>query len=531
MNTIEERVRAATRAAADTVPPDSVPPLRLRSAHLARSRWDSRSFASLWAPRLAPVAAALAVVTVAIAMVVVGRNVSQTGTGPGSGSSGPGQMVAGPPASSYVASGLVPRYYVTIESHGNPNLNPSYAVVRATATGAAVATIQPAIPHGTIVAVTFAADDQRFVLDEQPWTPAESDFAPRTFYMYRLDSSGHPGRGAKLRLSVPRGELMTGFALSPGADKLAIAVEPDNVKSEPDLEEIRLYNLPGSTPRIWSAQGAVGFGGDDARSLSWADNGRTLAFDWTADGPGIQVGVRLLNTDTGGGNLLADSRPAVSLLNQRSLVPVPVPSSTASPGFVSSPGQPLVSASGLASAPPSPTPGSALASPAPGPSLASPAPGPTLASPPPERTLVSSGTETTLVTPATLPYGISGKPLACQEDSILTPDGSVIICGAIETLKTILKATGKSLTVNSDVETGFLEYSTATGKVTRILGHWRFDNVNDSIDVLWTNSSGSVLIGVIPSAHGNGRVGIISGNQFTPLPTQSAPVSPDSGTW
>jgi len=48
--------------------------------------------------------------------------------------------------------------------------------------------------------------------------------------------------------------------------------------------------------------------------------------------------------------------------------------------------------------------------------------------------------------------------------------------------------------------------------------------------VLWSNPSGTVLIAVIPTA-GDGQVGIISGNRFTPLKARSASVSPDSGTW
>ncbi len=51
------------------------------------------------------------------------------------------------------------------------------------------------------------------------------------------------------------------------------------------------------------------------------------------------------------------------------------------------------------------------------------------------------------------------------------------------------------------------------------------------LDVLWSNASGSVLIGVIPDS-GGGRVGVISGNEFTPLsicPGGSA--SPYLNTW
>lgn len=52
-----------------------------------------------------------------------------------------------------------------------------------------------------------------------------------------------------------------------------------------------------------------------------------------------------------------------------------------------------------------------------------------------------------------------------------------------------------------------------------------------SVDVLWSNASGSVLIGVIPDS-GAGRAGVISGNDFTPLPLPGAASAAfESGTW
>jgi len=422
-------------------------------------------------------------------------------------------MTAGPPVSSYVASGQVPRYYVTIESRGNPNFKPSYAVMRATVTGAALATIQASAAHGTVVAVTAAADDRTFVLDEQPFVAADvlanQGFEPRTFYLVRLGASGQPGTPTRLPMTVPGGEMMTGFALSPDGSKLAIAVEPDNVSNDPNLQQVRAYTLATGAVQTWSADGTIGFGPDDARSLSWASDGRTLAFFWAAAGAGAHTSVRLLDTQTGGGNLMADSRPAVSLVNQP--LPVLVPTTVSSPtasAYESAP----ATASGLASSP-EPT---AVSSSAPAPAAASvgPTPAPSTAVP----YIASSGG--------------TASSLACEEDSIITSDGSLIVCGAIETLKTAENTSHGQFSLLSDVETGFVEYSAATGKVTRILGHWTFDNERyDSVDVLWSNASGSVLIGVIPSANGYGRVGVISGNEFTPLPAPAASVSPDSGTW
>lgn len=501
MNTLEERVRAATRAAGDTVAPDSVPPLRLPSGDPGRSRGGSRSSASVWARRLAPLGAALAVVAVAIAMVTLGQAVHKSAAPPSPAPTGPGPVQAGPAAASYAAAGQVPPYYVSIESHGNPNFNPSYAVVRSTATGSALATIA-APGGGTVVTATASADDRTFVLDEQPWVPPQSHanqfFEPRTFILFRLDASGQPGMLTRLSMSVPSGALMTGFALSPDASQLAIAVEPNNDKADPGLQQIRVYSLATGAVRTWSADGTIGFGPDDARSLSWADDERTLAFDWAGNGPGVHVGVRLLDTRSGGGDLLANSRQAVSLIDQAPSTPIPTPGITSlAPSW---------------SASPSPSAGASLA----------PSTSPALANP-----TASSGP---IASPDASPVGHPQS--ACQQDSIITLDGTTIICGAIAATDESAGPTGNGgVNLQRGAVTGFFEFSLATGRATRILGYWRFGKVGAlSVDVLWSNASGSVLIGVIPDA-GGGRVGVISGNEFTPLSISPASASPYLNTW
>ena len=478
MNTleIEDRVRAATRAAADTVAPDSVPPLRLPF----RSRSASRS---VWGRRLAPLAAAVAVVAVAIAMVMVGRTVNHSTGGNGAASASvsarPGPVRPGPALSAYVASGAVPRYYVSIESIGNPSFNPSYAVVRATATGSAINTVAAAGDR-TVVAVTAASNDKTFILDEQPRVSpssnAEQSFEPRSFVRMSIGSDGNVLSLAALPLSVPAGQLMTGFALSPDGTKLAIAVQPDNNKREPDLTEVKVITLATGATLTWTANGTIGFGPDDARSLSWTANERTLAFDWAASGPGVHTGVWLLNLETGGGSLMAHSREAVTLMNQAPIAVTPLPVTTRLAGSTSYAGS------------------------------TSPAGQPT-----------STASEP------------SATPPTCQEDSVITPDGSSIVCGAITALNETVKTNGGGL--QRGAETAYFEYSVASGKVTRVLGHWTFGRVGAlSVEVLWSNASGSVLIGVIPDS-GGGRVGVISGNEFTPLRATVASEPSLSGTW
>jgi WD40-like Beta Propeller Repeat len=285
MNTIEDRIRAAARAAADTVTPDDVPPLRLP----ARRAWRSWSFGSAWTRRLAPAAAAVAVAVVVIAALTVTRAMHNSAP------------VPSPPAtgtiSSLVASGQVPRYYVAINAGGD-------AVVRATATGRTLATIRPSAPASMIVAVTAAANDRTFVLDEQqyavPETSARQAIQTRNFYSFRLNSAGQPG-APNLILTLPAGQKVTGIALSPDGSMFALAVD----RSQDNLG-INVYGVTShDTFRSWTATaGTIGYGTDDAKSLSWTKDGSTLAFAWDGNG------VRLLNVKASSDNLLTASRAA-----------------------------------------------------------------------------------------------------------------------------------------------------------------------------------------------------------------------------
>jgi hypothetical protein len=296
MNLIEDRIRAAARAAAETVAPDSVPPLELPAARrrrFGRGRRGARSPGATWptwTPRLAPLAAALAVIAIVITVVTASPPTHQGGPDLVTGAAGP-DVPLGPPVSTYVRSGKVPSYFVT--------LTPSGAAVHLTLSGAAVATIPLSLAGGTVVAVTAAGDDRTFVLAEQG-----QDRKAVTFYQVRLSSSGRPSAPARLPMSVADGRAMTGLALSPDGTKLAIAVAPGGV------QQVRLYPIHGGAGRTWSATGGTIGEHFATWSLSWPASQRTLAFNWSA---GQTTSVRLLNLGTAGGSLLAASRPAVTL--------------------------------------------------------------------------------------------------------------------------------------------------------------------------------------------------------------------------
>jgi hypothetical protein len=237
-----------------------------------------------------------------------------------------------------------------------------------------------------------------------------------SFYQVRLGSSGRPGATARLPVSVQAARTITGLALSPDGTRLAIAIQPRN-----GLTQVTLYPVHGGPVRTWSATGGAIRGDISIRSLSWAADQHTLAFDWSA---GLIDSVRLLDTGSSGGSLLAASHPAVSVSNS------------------AGPGQTLY---------------------------------------------------------------------RCTVGMIITPDGSAVICPD----DTIIKIAQDRSETHS---TGFPEFSTATGRVTRIVGHWAQDQPGDAVveNVLWSDASGRVLIGIVGSGGGH-WVGIISGNTFTPL--------------
>jgi len=428
MTRIEDRLRdyyevRARAVEADAIRP-SVRPAPGRSRALPRLRTLPRR------TLVAPLAAAAAVAAVSITAVALG-SANHPGQTP------PSLPAGGKSIAQLVSAGVIPPRFVTITADGGS----SYAAVRSTATGARLATIRPSVPHGTIVAVTGAADDRTFVLAEQklPVTRTASlNIDHGSFFLLRLRSDGT--REALTELPVNAGDGVNAMALSADGTKLAIASRLDSGSAE-----LRVYTLATGAVRTWSAGGSGfvgdGLGGpDDAASVSWAADGRHLLFNWV--GKTTDEYERLLDTSLGGSSLLADSRLVLT-------IPSPV-----------------------------------------------------------------------------------GQPLFCQGDVVITPDGSALICPGL---------TERDPANSNDDTVFFREYSTATGKAVRQLGAWTFYHTDQfRLGALWTNSSGSVIIGVIPTPSqsqsgptagptpdpdvtpspppgSSPRIGVIIGGTFTPL--------------
>lgn len=190
MTPLEDRVRDAIRARAAEVPPDAVPPLRLPDRAWTGRAWAGRAWAGrAWVAPLAAavgVAAALAVVFALTGVLHSGRSASGHRFG----------------------LATLPRYYVGLTftsgsrfgGYGQLSTPQTKAVIRATATGRALATVTPPWPYGTFAGITAAGDDRTFVVAAQKLAriPLDGAFTvPATrFFLLRLGPGLPAGRWA-----------------------------------------------------------------------------------------------------------------------------------------------------------------------------------------------------------------------------------------------------------------------------------------------------------------------------------------------
>jgi hypothetical protein len=364
MNTLEDRVRAATRATAAEIAPGSIPPLSLSARH--QPRRDLHQRLALGGPGdgrsrrrrlLVPAAAAAAVVAVVAGALVVTRTATggsrlPAGTfplaaAPTSGTGSGGAASGGARAEDNAQVDALPPYYVSLEP-GSLSDGSTHAVVRATATGKALATITPPSPYPNFDAVTAAADDRTFVLaaandgalrQEQlaqgmrqrgsshaPGTPrpASVTVPPVKFFLLRLDPAAGTAKLSALPVpGEPAGEIGD-IALAPDGSRLAIGLSTNTE------QEITVVNLRTGSARTWRGQfppgtdtqgnyymSGVVLGGNP---LSWTADGQTLAFEEMAPlrrqaqpvRPVYSIQVRLLDTAAAGDDLSSSRAVAIS---------------------------------------------------------------------------------------------------------------------------------------------------------------------------------------------------------------------------
>jgi hypothetical protein len=290
MNDIEDRLRAAARAAADTVPAGTAPPLRLPPRPGGHFSLPGRLGPLVGRMVIAPTAAAAAVAAVVTVSLVVTGGASRSGParpGPAPALSGSVTSCAtasaapgAPPGMTTVSAALasVPPYYVVLTRLDASRRNA--AVVRDTATGAVLATLTPPSPYGMFTQVTAAADDRTFVLAAAPPLNGQSG-QPTGFFLLCLNAVGQPAAGlTALPITAEQyGTDVTGLALAPDASKLAIVVSTGRA-DDPGSSDIVIFTLAtaSATEWQWRTSGWIGNWKPSGSPLSWTANGQTLAF-------------------------------------------------------------------------------------------------------------------------------------------------------------------------------------------------------------------------------------------------------------
>ena len=299
----EERLRAATRAAADTVAPGSAPPLQLPPDP------EGRRFPQAWFLRgrlrrrrlgaLTPLAAAAAVIIVLAGAVAVAHGQ-------------PVHRAAAPPGHHESLLAQLPPYYVT-EAGDGPLGDATHVQVRATATGKVLATVRPPRPDTVFRQVSAAGNGHEFVLLASQWRNkrlksggADWFTSANRFFLLRFDADTHVPILSALPIPPHVAQTETGFALSRDGLKLAVAQSMSS-PGRAATPEIQVFNLVTGTVKTWTWPDGwpvviriPGAG----QVMSWAEDG-TLAFQQRT---GFSAQVRLLDTNGPGGSLQADSR-------------------------------------------------------------------------------------------------------------------------------------------------------------------------------------------------------------------------------
>jgi hypothetical protein len=319
MKEIEDRLRAAAQAAADTVSQGSAPPLRLPALPGSRFSLPGRLRPRAGRRMIAPVAAAAAVAAVVtVSLVVTGGELrsgpaqapGETATSCATSSPAPSTtssatpnapssatpsstssatpsttpststlsavsstMLSAPDPAAQAVLASVPPYYVVLTRPPGTE-----AMVRATDTGAVLATLAPPSPYGMFTAVTAAANDRTFVLAAAP-SPTDRRGGDSTgLFLLCLNAAGQPTAGlTALPITAgPAAADVTGIALSPDASRLAVVVSQGN----PVNSEIVVVTLAtgSATEWQWPTSGWVGNWKSNGSPLSWTANGQTLAF-------------------------------------------------------------------------------------------------------------------------------------------------------------------------------------------------------------------------------------------------------------
>jgi hypothetical protein len=282
MNSVEDQVRAATRAEAATM--REVRPLRLPPAPGAAPARRPAFRTRRWRGWMVPITAAVAVVAVAIALVIV-RDISN---GPVVPATGPALAPTVPPQYYVAVSGTPVGWYAYAPLTGENNIPPNDLVVGDTVTGQKLATL--AAPAGTEWAgVTAAADDRTFAAFAEP--AADRPGLAGRWYLVRLT----PGAASPAKLTQLPIEPLSdvgAMALSRSGKELAIVIAASQSERNPNQtgeKSLCVYSVATGdlVHHCWSTDTTENktfffYGGYQPGqlnpSLTWIDGDNAIAF-------------------------------------------------------------------------------------------------------------------------------------------------------------------------------------------------------------------------------------------------------------
>jgi hypothetical protein len=257
MSTIEDRLREAFRADAQTVRPVAVRPFSRagqRSQHSLRGR--------LRAKVTVPVAAAAAVAIIAVGTsVVLPRLVASHG----SHARRPGLLGQGFP-DGRMPSGPPPNYFVAVTNPPNTDGYDTVLSVINAATGQVTGRLSAPGPHRFFQAVAALGNDRTYV------TAARGPGCDTRFYKFTLTAQGKPTGFAPLAIPAVPGQPHPGSTLAASSDGSVIAFNTYPCSGPRQLNgQLGVINLASRTVTTWSYR----FPANPA-SLSFAAEARLL---------------------------------------------------------------------------------------------------------------------------------------------------------------------------------------------------------------------------------------------------------------
>lgn len=271
MNTMEDRLRDAYRAAADTVPPDSLPDLGVQVIRPARRRRRRPQFA------LPVVAAAATAVVVAAAVVLAPHALARHNT------------TVPPRAAAAAAGSPLPPYTVVIQD--------SALFVYKTTSGTITATVN--VPNGQqFEEVTADGNDRTFLVSTS--LTSMSDCAA-TFYRLQLSADGTPGQLTPV-LTL---NGYTPSAMTVAGGTFAYSVPHCGTSGHQNDNTVIGYVAAGG--RHWSFT----LSEDYANTLALSPKTGLLAFPMAIPGSGLNEEGMVLNTASRSGPIASTARVAV----------------------------------------------------------------------------------------------------------------------------------------------------------------------------------------------------------------------------